>query len=99
MLSSEQNRSIDIINDDGNCFLRAVSKELFGEEKHHKCLHTILDEYIKLNQNFSTIHITWIRFHWGPLQQDADPWKVCYSSGNSCTIYISANTLITSLAR
>ena len=49
-LLSEQNRSIDIIIGDGNCFFRAISKELFGEEKHHECLRTILVEYIKLNR-------------------------------------------------
>jgi len=43
----------DIIIGDGNCFFRAISKELFGEGKHHKCLHTILVEYIELNgRNF-----------------------------------------------
>jgi len=50
MLLSKQNRSIDIIISDGNCFFRAISKELFGEEKHHERLRTILVEYIKLNR-------------------------------------------------
>ena len=49
-LLSEQNRSIDIIIGDGNCFFRAISKELFGGEKHHEHLRTILVEYIKLNR-------------------------------------------------
>ena len=48
MLLSGQNRTVDIITGDGNCFYRAISEELFGEEKHHEHLYAILVEYVQL---------------------------------------------------
>lgn len=93
MLLSEQNRSIDIIIGDGNCFFRAISKELFGEEKHHECLRTILVEYIKLNgKNFQQ----YMSHGSGSIMEHCNRMKklrrsVCYSSRNSRTVYISAN--------
>ena len=34
-LLAQQNKSLDVIIGDGNCYFRAVSKELFGDERHH----------------------------------------------------------------
>ena len=49
MLPSNENTSIDNIIGDGNCFFRAISKELFGEERNHERLHAILVEYVQIN--------------------------------------------------
>jgi len=74
MSLSEQNISVDI---DGNCFFRFISKELFGEQKHHECFCTIIVEYSKLNSakfEQGTCHVDLV------LQQDAKISSVCYSS-------------------
>jgi len=49
MLLCNENRSIDIIIGDGSCFFRTISKELFGEERHHEHLRAILVEYVQIN--------------------------------------------------
>ena len=38
-------RFIDVIVGDGNCFFRAISKELFGSEKSHPDLRQILVKF------------------------------------------------------
>ena len=42
-------RFIDVIVGDGNCFFRAISKELFGSEKFHNDLRQILTKFTMHN--------------------------------------------------
>ena len=49
LLLSKQNRTLDRIEGDGNCLFRAISKELFGDDTHHKNLREIIIEYILTN--------------------------------------------------
>ena len=49
LLLSKQNRALDRIEGDGNCLFRAISKELFGDDTHHKNLREIIIEYILTN--------------------------------------------------
>ena len=46
---SLQSRSIDSILADGNCFFRAVSKELLGSQRHHYHIRQVLSKYMKQN--------------------------------------------------
>ena len=54
LLLSKQNRALDRIKGDGNCFFWAISKELFRNETHHKNLREIIVEYILTNSESFT---------------------------------------------
>lgn len=46
-----EHRKIDYIMGDGNCFFRALSKELYGSENHHKTLRGLIVDIIADNKS------------------------------------------------
>lgn len=44
-------RQIDYIRGDGNCFFRAVSKQLYGSERYHKTIRNLIVDLIATNKN------------------------------------------------
>ena len=45
-------RCIDLINPDGNCMFRAVSKELLGTDRYHFQVRTLAVEFMATNPNY-----------------------------------------------
>ena len=45
----EDQRSLDVISGDGNCFFRAISKELFGSQQFHGKMRQVLVSFISNN--------------------------------------------------
>ena len=45
-------RCIDLINPDGNCMFRAVSKELLGTDRYHFQVSTLAVEFMATNPNY-----------------------------------------------
>ena len=45
-------RCIDLINPDGNCMFRAVSKELLGTDRYHSQVRTLAVEFMATNPNY-----------------------------------------------
>ena len=45
-------RCIDLINPDGNCMFRAISKELLGTDKYHYQVRTLAVEFMATNSNY-----------------------------------------------
>ena len=46
-----ENRKIDYIRGDGNCFFRTVSKQLYGTEKYHKALRSLTVDIVATNRS------------------------------------------------
>ena len=40
-------RNLDYIEGDGNCLYRAISKILFGEQKYHSQVRTLLADFVE----------------------------------------------------
>ena len=49
---SKENREIDYIKGDGNCFFRALSKQIHGTEKFHKDLRNLTVDIMATNRSF-----------------------------------------------
>lgn len=45
-------RCIDLINPDGNCMFRAVSKELLGTDRHHFEVRSLVVKFMESNPNY-----------------------------------------------
>ena len=91
MLLSNENRSIDIIIGDGNCFLEQFLKSCLERRDTMNVSMPFLWNMSRLTVNTSnnTCHMDLV-----PSWNTATTWSVCYSSGNSCTIYIFANSCL-----
>ncbi|XP_005093661.1 OVARIAN TUMOR DOMAIN-containing deubiquitinating enzyme 6 [Aplysia californica] len=48
---AQENRQIDYIRGDGNCFFRALSKQLYGSERFHKTIRSLIVDVIATNKD------------------------------------------------
>ncbi|GFO49696.1 otu domain-containing protein 1 [Plakobranchus ocellatus] len=48
---SQESRKVDYIRGDGNCFFRALSKQLYGTEKYHKAVRSLIVDVIATNRS------------------------------------------------
>ena len=49
-------RNLDYIAGDGNCLYRAISKIVFGEQKYHSQVRTLLTDFVEENSSLFTNH-------------------------------------------
>lgn len=82
---SKENRVIDYIRGDGNCFFRTLSKELYRTEKYHKALRSLIVDLIATNRSCFTQFIDG-----GDVQAHVEKMGEENTWATTCEIYAAA---------
>lgn len=87
---------IDTIMGDGNCFFRAILKEMFGTEDHHFALRTTITAHIATDHQFRSILLPLSDFDTDDeLQDDIDRMKTNGHWAGTWVIFAMATYLQT----
>ncbi|GFR58126.1 OTU domain-containing protein 1 [Elysia marginata] len=85
---SQENRKIDYIRGDGNCFFRALSKQLYGTENYHKAIRSLTVDIMATNRSFFQQFIDG-----GDVQAHIERMSEENTWATTCEIYAAATLL------
>lgn len=87
-LLAKENRKVDYIRGDGNCFFRAISKIMYGNDNFHKAVRNLIVDIIATNKSKFAQFVDG-----GDVQVHVERVSEDHSWATTCEIYAAATLL------